>query len=160
MSYCPKCGRQILDESLGCPICNVKENASTPKVDLTKEAEVIKEFTVEDKNGTSQRFQAESEATSRDDYQASGPRPVLEQTIPTILKVIIMIGIVVAGGVGQVAGIVAGVVLLKSPIEDYRRFGKTLIIVSCIMLGVWLLCCVVGGLLGFVGEAMYYYTPY
>ncbi|NCC15026.1 MAG: hypothetical protein EOM28_01550 [Clostridia bacterium] len=160
MSYCPKCGRQILDESLGCPICNVKENTSTPKADAAKEAEVIKEFTVEDQNGTSQRFQAESEATSRDDYQASAPKPVPEQTVPTILKVIIIIAIVVAGGVGQVAGIIAGVVLLKSPIEDYRRFGKTLLTISCIMLGVWFLCCVIGSVFGIVGNAMYYYTPF
>lgn len=26
MSYCPKCGREILDESLGCPVCGVHEN--------------------------------------------------------------------------------------------------------------------------------------
>ena len=26
MSYCPNCGRQILDESLGCPVCNVRNN--------------------------------------------------------------------------------------------------------------------------------------
>lgn len=28
MNYCPQCGRKILDQSLGCPICNVNENVT------------------------------------------------------------------------------------------------------------------------------------
>lgn len=31
MSFCPKCGREIIDESLGCPICGVKENTRPAK---------------------------------------------------------------------------------------------------------------------------------
>ena len=31
MSYCPNCGRQILDESLGCPVCNVRNNIDPTK---------------------------------------------------------------------------------------------------------------------------------
>ncbi len=155
MSYCPKCGRQILDESLGCPICNLEKNAANTKADTAQEAEVIKEFTVEDKNGTSQKFQAESEARSWEDYKAAEPKPVQEQVIPTVLKVIVILLIIFVGGIGQIAGIVAGIVLLKSPVEDYRGFGKTLITVSCILLGVWFLCCVVGGALGLVGNVMY-----
>lgn len=159
MSYCPKCGRQILDESLGCPICNLKGNAANTKEDTAQETEVIKEFTVEDENGTSQKFQAESETRSWENHESFGSKPIQEQTIPTILKVIIILLIIFVGGVGQVAGLIAGIVLLKSPVEDYRGFGKTLTIVSCIMLGFWFLCCVVGGLFGVIGN-MYYYFPY
>ncbi|WP_304507477.1 hypothetical protein [Anaerotignum sp.] len=159
MSYCPKCGRQILDESLGCPICNLKTNEANSKEDNGQEAEVVKEFTVEDENGTSQKFQAENQTRSWEDYQSTEPKPVQEQTIPTILKVIITLLIIFVGGVGQVAGLIAGIVLLKSPVEDYRGFGKTLITVSCIMFAIWFLCCIVGGLFGVVGN-MYYYFPY
>ncbi len=158
MSYCPKCGRQILDEDLGCPVCNLKENATNPTKEVQSETEVVKEFTVEDENGTSQKFETESEPKSWDDYKTAEPKPVQEQAVPTILKVIIILAIVVAGGIGQVGGLIAGVVLLKSPIEDYRKFGKTLIIVSCIMLCIWLLCCVVGGLFGVVGNMFYYFS--
>ena len=157
MSYCPKCGRQILDENLGCPVCNSKEN-DTDTTNPKPEVEVVKDFTVEDENGTKQKFEAERGPKSWEDYKSTESKPILEQQIPTVLKVIIIIAIILAGGIGQIAGIIAGVVLLKSPIEDYRKFGKTLIIISCIMLGIWILCCVVGGLFNFVGDAFYYST--
>ncbi len=156
MSFCPKCGREIFDESLGCPVCNVKENTANSKADQ-EEAEVIKEFTVEDKDGTSQKFQGESEARSWESYQPTGPKPVQEQIIPTVLKVVIIILIILVGGIGQIAGLIAGVILLKSPVEDYSKFGKTLITISCVMLGFWFLCCVVQGLFGFAGSMMYNY---
>lgn len=155
MSYCPKCGRQILDENLGCPVCNLKENATNTGTTTEEKAEVIKEFTVEDANGTSQRFETEHEANEQEERGSQGPRPIKEQTIPTVLKVVVILAIVIAGGVGQVAGLIAGVVLLKSPVEDYSRFGKTLVVISCVMLGIWLLCCVVSGLFGVAGNMMY-----
>ncbi|WMI81658.1 hypothetical protein [Anaerotignum sp. MB30-C6] len=160
MSYCPKCGKQILDESLGCPVCSLNENATNPNPEVEEEVEVVKEFTVEDESGASQKFKAESEPRSWEDYKSAEPKPVQEQTIHTVLKVIIILAIIIAGGIGQVAGIISGVVLLKSPIEDYRKFGKTLIILSCVMLGIWFLCCFVGGLLGFVGNVFYYFPYY
>lgn len=160
MSYCPKCGRQILDESLGCPVCNLKEDTTSPSPEVEEEVEVVKEFTVEDEKGTSQKFETESEPRSWEDYKSSESKPVQEQTIPTILKVIIIMAIIVAGGFGQIAGLVTGVVLLKSPIEDYRKFGKTLIIISCVVLAIWLLCCVIGGLFGVVGNMVYYFPYY
>ncbi len=153
MSFCPKCGREILDESLGCPVCNVKEN-KMPSGE--EKAEVVQEFTVEDKDGSSQKFQSESEARDWGDYRSAETKPVQEQTVPTILKVIVVIAVIVAGGIGQIAGLVAGIVLLKSPIEDYRKFGKTLITISCIMLAIWFLCCIVGGLFNVAGSMMYY----
>ncbi|MDD4844059.1 MAG: hypothetical protein PHU31_06985 [Anaerotignum sp.] len=158
MSYCPKCGRQILDESLGCPICNLEKNAANTEAHATEEAEVIKEFTVEDENGSSQKFQAESEARSWEDYKSTEPKPVQEQIIPTVLKVIIILLIIFVAGFGQIAGIIAGIILLKSPIVDYRGFGKTMITVSCILLGVWFLCCVVVGTFGLLGNVMYSFS--
>ena len=54
MSYCPNCGRQILDESLGCPVCNVRNN-----IDPTKKP-VPTEQTDEYKEGNSFREEAKA----------------------------------------------------------------------------------------------------
>lgn len=159
MSFCPKCGREIFDESLGCPVCTINESKNTAEANV-EEAEVINEFTVEDKDGTSQKFQGESEARSWESYQSKEPMPVQEQVIPTVLKVIAILFTLFVGGFGQIAGLIAGIILLKSPIEDYSRFGKTLIIISSVMLAFWLLCCVVQGVFGVFGSMMYYFPYY
>ncbi|WP_317855873.1 hypothetical protein [Chakrabartyella piscis] len=150
MSFCSKCGREIMDESLGCPICSMMQEPVTEPVE---EAEKVDAFTVEDTDGTSQRFErAEDEGfrkwdggnaeNHQDEFTAA--KPVVEQTIPTVLKVIIIIAILLVGGIGQIAGLIAGVILLKSPVEDYRKFGKTLVVLSCVLLGFWFLCCIFG----------------
>ena len=38
MSYCPNCGRQILDESLGCPVCNVRNIIPDERYSVADEA--------------------------------------------------------------------------------------------------------------------------
>ncbi|MFV0314281.1 MAG: hypothetical protein ACK5I7_04160 [Anaerotignum sp.] len=157
MSYCSKCGKQILDESLGCPICSLNENTTNFDNQAKTEVEVVEEFTVEDDRGTSQKFETKSEEKNWEDYRSTEPQPVQEQTLHVALKIVIIILVLLAGGIGQVAGIIAGIILLKSPLEDYRKFGKTLIVVSCVMLAVWLLCCILGGLFGLVGNMAYYY---
>lgn len=49
MSFCPKCGREIIDESLGCPICGVKENTRPETTQPDEQpAEKVDSFTVED----------------------------------------------------------------------------------------------------------------
>ena len=63
MSYCPNCGRQILDESLGCPVCNVRNNIDPSKEVIDGHAEEVKaetvdSFTVEDSDGTSHHFES------------------------------------------------------------------------------------------------------
>lgn len=170
MKYCPKCGRQILDEGLGCPVCSMSgeapagttENGEVSEPGATEpeqkvKVELVKEFTVEDGNGQSQKFETKTEPRSWESYQQAEPTPVQEQTIPTVLKVIVILAVIMTAGIGSIAGLIAGIVLLKSPLEDYRKFGKTLIIISCVMIGAWLLCCFVGGLFGIVGNISYYY---
>lgn len=162
MSYCPKCGKQILDESLGCPFCSVKDNVDYSKSaqeaqEINRqeiqqdepEAEVVTDFTVEDTN--SQRFESRVESgdnaggTSYGQGNAAGQQ---EQTIPTVLKVLIILGILLVGGIGAIAGLIAGAALLKSPYEDYRKFGKTMVVLGIVMLVLWLLCCYIVGLTG------------
>lgn len=142
MSYCPNCGRQILDESLGCPVCNVKSN-TMPSKPLTEgdevKAETVDSFTVEDGNGNAHHFESSTE-TGEAEYRRKAT-VAEDAVIPTILKVLIILLIIIVGGFGAIAGCVAGVVLSKSPSEDYRKFGKLMMTVSVVMLVVYFLCC-------------------
>lgn len=144
MSYCPKCGREILDESLGCPVCGVRENIDFSKKQAEPKAEpkaeAVTEFTVEDSDGRSHHF--ESNRQTGDAEYRETERPVSEATIHPLLKILIIVLIVMVGGFGAIAGVIAGIVLMKSPAEDYRRFGRLMLIVSIVVLALSLLCCV------------------
>ena len=149
MSYCPNCGRQILDESLGCPVCNVRNNIDPSKTVIDGQAEEIKaetveEFTVEDSDGRTHHFESSAE-TGEAEYKKKAS-PASEAKIHPVLKVAVIVLIVMVGGIGAIAGCVAGVVLMKSPAEDYRSFGKTILTVSIVMLVFSLVCCVLSGI--------------
>lgn len=152
MSFCPKCGREIIDESLGCPICGVKENTrpETTQAD-DQPAEKVNSFTVEDAKGTYQKFES-TENTSGGTWASGGTnteyKPVNEQGIHPALKVIVIVLIILVGGIGAIAGLIAGIALMKSPVEDNQKFGKLITIISAIMLGLSLICCIIGGLSG------------
>lgn len=152
MSFCPKCGREIIDESLGCPICSVKENThpETTQAD-DQPAEKVDSFTVEDAKGTYQKFES-TENTSGGTWASGGNnteyKPVNDQGIHPALKVIVIVLIILVGGIGAVAGLIAGIALMKSPVEDNQKFGKLITIISAIMLGLSLICCIIGGLSG------------
>lgn len=144
MSYCPKCGREILDESLGCPVCGVKENKvslAKPKAEEQPQAEPVQTFTVEDGNGSSQRFESHTE------NGWSSSQPVEEKKLHPVLKVAVIVMMVMVGGIGAIVGLLGGIAMMKSPIEDYRSFGKTMMIVGIVMLSLWFLCCVVNGVI-------------
>ena len=152
MSFCPKCGREIIDESLGCPICGVKENTrpETTQAD-DQPAEKVNSFTVEDAKGTYQKFES-IENTSGGTWASGGTnteyKPVNEQGIHPALKVIVIVLIILVGGIGAIAGLIAGIALMKSPVEDNEKFGKLITIISAVMLGLSLICCIIGGLSG------------
>ena len=155
MSYCTNCGRQILDESLGCPVCNVRNNIDPTKPVVEGQAEEIKaeanaepkaeavdSFTVEDANGKKHHFET-NEETGDAEYKKK-TTVAEDATIPTVIKVLVIVLIVIVGGFGAIAGCVAGVVLSKSPSEDYRKFGKLMLTVSIVMLVLSFVCCVLG----------------
>ena len=152
MSFCPECGREIIDESLGCPICGVKENTrpETTQAD-DQPAEKVNSFTVEDAKGTYQKFES-TENTSGGTWASGGTnteyKPVNEQGIHPALKVIVIVLIILVGGIGAIAGLIAGIALMKSPVEDNQKFGKLITIISAVMLGLSLICCIIGGLSG------------
>lgn len=146
MSYCPKCGREILDESLGCPVCGVRENTDFSKrmqeAEQEIKAEPVTSFTVEDREGHSQRFESHTESG-----YWSGSQPTEEKTLHPALKVVVIVLMVMVGGIGAIVGILGGAAMMKSPFEDYRRFGKTMVVVGVVMLSLWFLCCVANGVI-------------
>lgn len=152
MSFCPKCGREIIDESLGCPICGVKGNTRPETTQADEQpAEKVDSFTVEDAKGTYQKFES-TENTNSGTWASGGTnteyRPVNEQGIHPALKVIVIVLIILVGGIGAIAGLIAGIALMKSPVEDNQKFGKLITIISAVMLGLSLICCIIGGLSG------------
>ena len=159
MSYCPNCGRQILDESLGCPVCNVRNNIDPSKTVIDGQAEEIKaetvdSFTVEDNDGTSHHFESSTE-TGEAEYRKKATVAEDAKIHPAI-KVLVIVLIVMVGGFGAIAGCVAGVVLSKSPAEDYRKFGKLMMTVSIVMLVISFLCCAFSTGVGMFSNMMYY----
>lgn len=159
MSYCPNCGRQILDESLGCPVCNVRKNIDPSKETIDGQAEEIKAetvdaFTVEDSDGKTHHFESSAE-TGEAEYKKKATVAEDAKIHPAI-KVLVIVLVILVGGFGAIAGCVAGVVLSKSPAEDYRRFGKTLMTVSIVMLVLSFLCCTMSAGMGMIGNMMYY----
>ncbi|MDO4530847.1 MAG: hypothetical protein Q4C06_02600 [Bacillota bacterium] len=164
MSYCPNCGRQILDESMGCPVCHVRNNTTGAFIEGQAEeikteeskAEKVEEFTVEEESGKTYHFES-NEETGEAEYTKK-TAPASEAKIHPVLKIIVIVLIVMVGGVGAVAGCVAGAVLMKSPAEDYRSFGKLLLIVSVVMLAFSLLCCVFSTFLGSTTHYMINYA--
>ena len=159
MSYCPNCGRQILDESLGCPVCNVRNNIDPSKEVIDGqaeevEAETVEEFTVEDHDGKSHHFESSAE-TGEAEYKKKAT-VAEDATIHPAIKVLVIVLIVLVGGFGAIAGCVAGVVLSKSPAEDYRRFGKTLMTVSVVMLVLSFLCCGMSAGMGMINNMVMY----
>lgn len=137
---------------MGCPICSVKENThpETTQAD-DQPAEKVDSFTVEDAKGTYQKFES-TENTSGGTWASGGTnteyKPVNDQGIHPALKVIVIVLIILVGGIGAVAGLIAGIALMKSPVEDNQKFGKLITIISAIMLGLSLICCIIGGLSG------------
>lgn len=157
MSYCPKCGREILDESLGCPVCGVKEN----KVSLAKPqaeeqpkagSEPPQALPAAGGNASGQRFESRVESGAW-----SGSQPADEKALPVALKVAVIVMMVLVGGIGAIVGLLGGIAMMKSPFEDYRSFGKTMVIVGVVMVSLWLLCCVVNGAI--FGSAIHH-MPY
>lgn len=175
MSFCPKCGREILDESLGCPVCSVRENTApnteqqttqeSASVNLKKPAQTEQEkgnATAENGASTQQQFTGAQQTnehqgtwnntnTTQSHYQNNQTYQTgqqMEQVIPIALKVLIIVLILLVGGIGWIAGLVAGIILMKSPFEDYQKFGKVITILSAVLLGLVLVCCVLNGVLG------------
>lgn len=177
MSYCPKCGREIIDESLGCPICSVRDNTrpslskeqvntsgnatgnTAQQAQDTQEAEKVDTFTVEDSKETKQKVEDEQQVGATwgksPNTQYAETTPMEEKIIPTWLKVLIIAILIIVSlffsGFGAIAGLISGIILMRSPVLDYQKFGKVLTIVSAVLVGLGLLCCLIFGSLMTLG---------
>lgn len=112
MSYCPKCGREIVDESEGCIYCNYK---STSDVSLST-----------------------SLNTSLNGNLQYGNN---EKVLGIELKIVLLIMVVLLAGAGPIAGIIMGIIFMNKPYKDYRSYGMTLLIVSIVLFLIHFICC-------------------
>ena len=109
---------------------------------------------MEDHDGKSHHFESSAE-TGEAEYKKKAT-VAEDATIHPAIKVLVIVLIVLVGGFGAIAGCVAGVVLSKSPAEDYRRFGKTLMTVSVVMLVLSFLCCGMSAGMGMINNMVMY----
>lgn len=151
MSYCPHCGRKILEESLGCPFCSVKDNidysrsgqermdglqreeSAEPQTDTAPKAEPATDFTVEESDTRDARRHF---AAQQPEPTFTQTEPVQEKRLPPVLKIVVFVAVFMVGFFGQVVGAIAGAVLMKKESEEYHRFGKALLIFCIVLLAI------------------------
>ena len=161
MSYCPNCGRQILDESLGCPVCNVRNNIDptkkpvpTEQTDEYKEgnsfreeakaeqAETVDSFTVEEADGKTHHFET-NEETGDAEYKKKNTVDA-DAKIPTAIKVLVIVLIVAVGGLGAIAG---GAETFFGKNKAKSMEGK-LALATKVSAGVFIICALIVAMIG------------
>ena len=150
MSYCPNCGRKIEDESVGCPYCNAENTQSNDQTIIEGE---YKETSSQTDSTESQNFSNSHTAytySSNSSHETTS-EPEEMQTIHPLIKILVLLLIIMTSGVGALVGIIGGLVMMKSPVTDYRAFGKAMLTVSIVMIVIYLLCCVIFGSMGIFG---------
>lgn len=132
--YCPKCGVFMEDTDNVCPKCGyVNDNI----IDGECTEETVKEETI---NINENKYNNTEE----------------ELQLGNLVKVFLVAVTVLVGGIGPIIGIVSGIVLMSKPYEDYRSFGKILVILGIVFLAISFLCCCLGGIL----DTFSYYIRY
>lgn len=126
---CPNCGRTIEKEEQGCSYCGYK-----PVID----GEILNEIT--------ERIQPEQSVEER---KMEGFQPEAENGLSLLLKILIIVLAILIPGIGPIVGIVGGVILMGSPLETNRSFGRLLLGFSIILIGLSIVCCCLNAFLGF-----------
>lgn len=130
MSYCPDCGSHIENENEGCPVCGYK-----PII----EAQVVKEETIQEETTQTDSQKEPQYTQSTKQFSQSSENNGLN----ILLKVIIVLLIVSMPGIGSIAGIVAGIILMGKDDLETKKFGKILLGLSVAMIAIFLICCCV-----------------
>lgn len=155
-----------------------KENAVGDVGEEEIEVEKVESFIVEDANGTKQHFtsktvdtnfkeqkQTQTQQSKEQDtkqfhqqqQQETEAVPIQEKQLNGLIKAILIFSIIVLGGMGAIVGLVVGTTLLRSPIQNYRNFGKTLVLISTIYIVIWLLCCAVMGVFELLTSILFFW---
>ena len=136
--YRPKCGVLMNDTENVCHKCGyVNDNI----IDGECTEETVKEETVKE----------ETININENKYNNTE-----EIQLGNIAKVFLVAITVLIGGIGPIVGIISGIVLMNKPYQDYRSFGKILVILGIVFLSISLLCCCLGGIL----DTFAYYIRY
>ncbi len=166
MSFCPKCGREIIDETFGCPVCAFQKEDENTQTENTNHTDINQPYQggAGNTNGN-QPYQGGGGAgnTNSNQYYQGGTwnqpnyqNNQMQQTnyIQTPIKVMSIALIILTGGIGAIVSLVCGIIMMKNDVEEYRKFGQVITIVSAAMLAILFLCCV----LGVFGEMMDQYV--
>ena len=164
MSFCPKCGREIIDETFGCPVCAFQKEDENTQTENTNHTDINQPYQggAGNTNGN-QPYQGGAGNTNSNQYYQGGTwnqpnyqNNQMQQTnyIQTPIKVMSIALIILTGGIGAIVSLVCGIIMMKNDVEEYRKFGQVITIVSAAMLAILFLCCV----LGVFGEMMDQYV--
>lgn len=82
--------------------------------------------------------------------QAPAPKNQKDK-ISNALKVFITAVICYVPALGALGAIIAGCVLMSSPLQDNRSFGKSILILGIILVGFYIICCIAWVVLGSIG---------
>ena len=142
LSYCPKCGRRIYEEEKGCEFCGIVNDESlwegvggmknqTNSLDYGLEEKqeelqkdiLIKNIESEWEQTNQQIVQEETEGTDKKGLFQKG------KVLSPFEKGSMIVMLLLIGPGGVLFGLVKGVILLRSPIESNRKFGKILLVV-------------------------------
>lgn len=144
--YCPNCGYFIDEFSKECEKCGYQVNGNennnqSDVIDAEFTEETVKEESIYDKT----------------DYNFDSNPNNENTTLSNGIKVLLVAITVLFGGIGPIVGLISGIVLMGKPYEDYRSFGKLLVILSIILFVISFLCCCLGG---FVDIILALFTAY
>ncbi len=214
MSFCPKCGREIVDEAFGCPVCAFQKEELTEQTESQQPDNNQTEQNQPYQGGAgnannnqpyqggagntnnNQPYQGGAGNTNNNQPYQGGAgstnnnRPYqggagnqnaqgtwaqnnnqnttwnqapyqntpIQQTdyIQTPIRVMCIALIILTGGIGAIVSLVCGIVMMKNEIEEYRKFGQLITIVSTAMLALFFLCCVLGVFGNIIDTYMYF----
>lgn len=152
MKYCPNCGENIADDSLvSCSNCGYSFDTiiNEEKPDTEEEPETGSKQVEEPDTGGSRlagEYNASGEGSSAyintDAYGRVTDEPELGNGIKVFLTALTML----VPAVGSLIGIVGGLVYMNREFQDYRSFGKALLVLGIVMFCLQFMGCCCAGL--------------
>ncbi|MEA4815801.1 MAG: hypothetical protein VB120_02970 [Lachnospiraceae bacterium] len=142
MNYCPNCGRKTAEGEDKCSYCGYE---------LIIDDIPVKEVSSETIEPEKEDPEHKKASSGNQNHGTDSS----EEDLSTILKVLIVLGVIFLPGAGIIFGIISSTIFMNDKRIGYRSFGKKLLIFTIIMMVLWILCCVVSSILSFFGLAFY-----